>query len=127
MWSSGWCNLSDARVKTCITDSALGLDFINKIQPREFTWNHPEEDNPNNGKRAVGVIAQEVAAVVASEENAENLGAVAGSEDSSYFVSPTQFTWPLINAVKELSAENTALKARLCDLETRLSALESNG
>lgn len=127
MWATGWCTLSDARSKTCITDSALGLSFINKIQPREFTWNHQEEDNPNNGKRAIGVIAQEVAAAVASEESAENLGAVAGNEESSYFVTPTQFTWPLINAVKELSAENTDLKARLCNLETRLSALESNG
>ena len=31
-------NISDERVKDNIVDITLGLDFINRLQPREFTW-----------------------------------------------------------------------------------------
>ena len=40
-------------------DLNLGLDFVNKLQPRKFKWNHRHTDS-DKGKQASGFIAQEV-------------------------------------------------------------------
>ena len=53
----------------------------------------------------VGVIAQEIQEVLPDVVRQTSLGC--------YSVNPDNLTWYLVNAVKELSAENTALKARL--------------
>ena len=53
----------------------------------------------------LGIIAQELEEIVPD--------CVETSDKGVKTVNSTNLTWYLINAVKELSAENTALKARL--------------
>ena len=51
------------------------------------------------------MIAQEIAEVLPDVVETQSTGVKT--------VNPDNLTWYLVNAVKELSAENTALKARL--------------
>jgi len=53
----------------------------------------------------IGVIAQELQEVRSSWVTTRESGTMAVNSD--------EITWHLVNAVKELSAENAALKARL--------------
>ena len=53
----------------------------------------------------IGVIAQEIQEVLPDIVETESTGVKR--------VNPDNLTWYLVNAVKELSAENTALKSRL--------------
>ena len=57
------------------------------------------------GKIYTGVIAQEIEEVIPSCIKVSDKGAKTVDNDP--------ITWALVNAVKELSAENNALKARL--------------
>ena len=58
----------------------------------------------------LGVIAQEIVEVLPDVVKQETTGC--------YSVSPDNLTWYLVNAVKELSAKNDALEARLAALES---------
>ena len=118
--SSTWATTSDIRIKKDVVDNDQGLDVIKQIRVRNFNYRTPEEIAEGAPELAdldlkdmavrrpelqIGVIAQEIEQllpeVVTYDDN--------GVRD----VNPERLTWILINAVKELSAENTALKARL--------------
>ena len=117
--NADWGTYSDIRIKKNITDNKKGLDAINQIRVRNFEYKSKEEilnDNPEltdvidaavkeQEGIQVGVVAQELQAVLpelVEEESTTVLSVV-----------PTELKWYLVNAIKELSAENTALKARL--------------
>ena len=110
---------SDGRDKTDIVDLTLGLDFINKIRPRKFRWDYRDKSRfPVESKEKpemlikAGFIAQEVQEVL-KEENAEYTGIVNDKTPDLLEVGASGMIPMMINAIKELSAENTALKARL--------------
>ena len=83
---------SDERLKESITDITLGLDFINRLQPRDFEWkssyldylyeedeSHTDELNAKKIKRKTaegntrqGFIAQEVKTAVFEETGSNN-------------------------------------------------------
>ena len=135
-WSHVYANnttitTSDQRLKTNITTSALGLDFINSLRPVSYQWIEggknlvvDAEGNPVvesvdehgkpvyktesiPGKRThYGLIAQEVKSAL----DAANVGDFAGwvqddmtNPDSFQSVSYEQFISPLIKSVQELS------------------------
>ena len=135
-WSHVYANnttitTSDQRLKTNITTSALGLDFINSLRPVSYQWIEGSkkivvdaEGNPVvesvdehgkpvyktesiPGKRThYGLIAQEVKSAL----DAANVGDFAGwvqdditNPDSFQSVSYEQFISPLIKSVQELS------------------------
>tara|TARA_Y100001937_G_C6904362_1_gene234752 strand:- start:3 stop:557 length:555 start_codon:yes stop_codon:yes gene_type:complete len=108
--TSSWQTTSDERIKKNIVDNNVGLDKINQIRVRNFEYRTPEEvDSTLPSHLAVdkqgtqiGVIAQEILEVLPDVVRQTSLGC--------YSVNPDNLTWYLINAVKELSAENTALK-----------------
>ena len=100
-----WTFTSDARKKENVADLTLGLDFINKVQPRTFDW---KED----GQHSAGFIAQELDAVV-EEFNADYLGVVSKADPNSYSVAQAALIPVLVNAIKELAAEVAELKAKL--------------
>ena len=94
------------------------LEKINQIQVRNFEYRTVEEITDfDNAEAAVvtkegtqiGVIAQEIEEILPEVVKTETTG-VKG-------VNPDNLTWYLINAVKELSAKNDALKARVETLE----------
>tara|TARA_R110000868_G_scaffold89794_2_gene249738 strand:- start:1536 stop:3089 length:1554 start_codon:yes stop_codon:yes gene_type:complete len=107
-------SLSDERDKTDITDLDAGLDFINCLRPVDFTWNM--RDGGKVGIPDVGFIAQElqqaqitnnkVIPQLVMDENPDKLEAGYGA------LLPV-----MVKAMKELSAKNDALEARLAVLE----------
>ena len=117
--SSTWSTTSDIRIKKNVVDNTTGLDTINQIRVRNFEYKTPDEidytefvegTNPQSipvDKTGVqlGVVAQEIEEILPDIVKTESTGVKT--------VDPDNITWYLVNAVKELSAENTALKARL--------------
>ena len=122
---------SDARDKTDIEDFTHGLSWIKELRPVTYRWdkrcwygtNGDTKGTPDGSrKRArihIGFLAQEAIEVekkfgygdkkdnmlVVNQDESEN--------DPSYGMKYERLVPILVNAVKELSAENTALKARL--------------
>ena len=117
--SSTWSTTSDIRIKKNVIDNNTGLDKINQIQVHNFEYKTEEEiiegspELTDVVKSAVveregtqlGVIAQEIEKVLPDVVQEQSTGIKT--------VNPDNLTWYLVNAVKELSAENTALKSRL--------------
>ena len=116
--TSTWATTSDRRIKKNIVDNNTGLDAINAIQVRNFEYRKPEEVDPELPSHAaidkegvqLGVIAQEIQEVLPDVVKQETTGC--------YRVDPDNITWYLVNAVKELSAKNDALVARITALES---------
>jgi hypothetical protein len=132
-WSSvyavtGTIQTSDRRLKTDITDSALGLDFINLLRPVSFRWivgGRDSEvtvsidtatgqyvDNVNETTRPgarthYGLISQEVR-VALDESGVSDFGGWVLEDptdpNSGQSLRYDQFISPLIKAVQELSA-----------------------
>ena len=107
-----WTIASDERVKENIKPFTKGLDAINSINPVIYDY------NGNAGfdkiKNNVGVIAQEIKDIV--PEGISTFEAKLNKNDSEktelYNFNSHALTYILINAVKELSAEVAALKAK---------------
>lgn len=116
-------SLSDERDKKDITDLAYGLDFIESLQPKQFTWDNRLEktidfdedgneveveiENANKGKKDFGFIAQDVQPLdndvlrLVYDENPDKL-------EMSY----GKLVPILVKAVKELSDKVKALEAK---------------
>jgi hypothetical protein len=144
-WSHVYANnttitTSDARLKTNVVDSPLGLTFIDSLRPVAYQWIEGSkkivlDDNEKPiiigedaqkkpiyetvsvpGKRIhYGLIAQEVKSAL----DAANVGDFAGwvqddisNPDSYQSISYEQFISPLIKAVQELSAKVSALEGK---------------
>ena len=112
--NSTWNTTSDIRIKKNVSDNNTGLDIINQIRVRNFEYRTLEEivdfENPQAAvvKKEglqLGVIAQEIEEYLPEVVKTQSTGVKTVNSDN--------LTWYLINAVKELSAENTALKSRL--------------
>ncbi len=110
---------SDARLKTNISNSPLGLDFVNQLQTVEYTWK-----TDKTGSKNIGVIAQEVKQVL--DDNypefseyfvkADGAGLLPGGENA-YGVNYNKFIPVLLNAVKELSSQVSELKSEIATLK----------
>lgn len=137
---NGSIQTSDRNLKTEITNSALGLDFVKALRPVSYKWisggkhfEYDEEDvrkeNPTitdvAGKRNhYGLIAQEVKEALGDTDFGGWVSEDVTDENATQSLRYDQFIAPLIKAVQELSAkvdtletENTAIKARLDALE----------
>ena len=122
---------SDARDKTDIEDFKYGLSWITELRPVTYRWDKRSwygddkdvKGTPDGSKKRarihIGFLAQEAIEVekkhgygdkknnmlIANQDEDEN--------DPSYGMKYERLVPVLVNAVKELSAENTALKERL--------------
>ena len=127
--SNVWFGTSDSRIKKNITDSDLGLDFINKLRPIKYNFVNPADwpepllenrfkgDNPDsrpkdNTSICDGLIAQEV------EEALKQLGKTWSGHNVTEHngrqgLAYGSLTVPLIKAVQELTYKLTAMEARL--------------
>ena len=106
---------SDVRNKSEITESALGLDFINNLNPVSYKVLGDEENRTH-----YGLIAQEVKQAVDSSGVSDFAGWVGEDEsepNARQSLAYGEFTAPLIKAVQELSLEVEALKNRIVELE----------
>ncbi|MDP3704228.1 MAG: tail fiber domain-containing protein [Candidatus Omnitrophota bacterium] len=104
---------SDARLKTNIVPLTGALSKLEQIRGVEFDWNATYAAlGRASGHREIGVIAQDVEAVF------PELITTWGPEGYRA-VDYGRLTGVLIEAIKELKAENKALQARIEALETR--------
>ena len=100
--ATAYFHLSDERLKDNI-ETISGLDLISQLRGVTYDWKE-------TGLPAAGVIAQEVEKVIPS--------AVSTNEETGLkSVEYDQLIAPLIEAVKELKAENQSLRARVDALE----------
>jgi hypothetical protein len=129
---------SDVRLKTDVSDSPLGLDFINALRPVNYKWivGRQEVAVDSEGKSIIigetaegkpifqmdeipgsrlhyGFIAQEVKQVLDSTNAPDFAGWVQddlSDPDSTQSLSYEQFIAPLTKAVQELNARVVALE-----------------
>ncbi|WP_052715949.1 DUF2793 domain-containing protein [Devosia chinhatensis] len=101
IWSAtGTIQTSDARLKTAVAPTDLGLDFILALRPVRFAWIGGDDQTH------YGLIAQEVAACLAGRSFGGHV-----VEDDRHALRYDQFIAPLIRAVQELSARIAAVEA----------------
>lgn len=99
--------LSDARDKTNIADTPYGVDFINTLQPRQFTW-ATREGSPKDGKVEQGFIAQELLEAAGVDKDKLNL--VYESNPDRLEATTGNLIPILVKAIQELSARVTELE-----------------
>lgn len=112
-WSAVWSatgviQTSDARTKTSIAPTDLGLDFIRALKPVRFHW--IEDD----GRTHYGLIAQQVAEAVTlcgARDFGGHMLTDPADTTSSQALRYDQFTAPLVAAIQELADRVEALEA----------------
>ena len=100
---------SDENKKKNIQTLSNPLETIQNLRGVSFRWQE-------NDEKSIGFIAQEVEKVLPSLVSGEN-----GEKSVAY----GNITAVLVEAVKELSAQNKALQKKNQELDQRVSALES--
>ena len=113
--TSTWTVASDRRLKENIKPYKGGLSDVLEIAPVWFTYNGKAGMPKDTG---VGIIAQDlqrIAPYMVSEWTYED--SKVGNKENYLGVDNGAMTYMLINAVKELKAENDLLKKRLDKLE----------
>ena len=124
---NAWSQGSDERLKQDIKDSTLGLDFINDLRPVTYRWKpsnelpetfpmYDEENQRNTDIVMTGLIAQEVKTAIETS-GVERFGGWGEDNDGIQQIKKELFVFPLINAVKELTAKLEAAEARIKVLE----------
>mgnify|MGYP003112840103 FL=1 len=118
--TNGSIATSDRNEKNTIVASDLGLDFVNKLTPVSFKFN-------GKTRTHYGLIAQDIETVLADigKSTTNFAGFIKDTVDDDgnpfdlarYGLRYQEFISPMIKAIQELSAENSALKARVAALE----------
>ena len=116
IWSAtGTIQTSDARQKTDIAPTDLGLDFVLALQPVKFRYavgGHAGEQ-PLPGRRThYGLLAQQVLAALGDRDFAGHILSDPADPDSEQGLRYDQFIAPLIAAVQTLAARVAALEAK---------------
>jgi hypothetical protein len=102
-------DISDARLKDLGAPFTAGLDTIAKIEPLHYRFKLGNALGAPSDAVHVGVSAQALQAALPE--------AVVQRSDGYLGVSQEPVLWALVNAVKELQAENEALRDRVESLE----------
>ena len=127
-----WTRTSDVRLKKDIqTNTDLGLDFINDLRTVTYKWKAPcdipssfpgynaKKTEADHTEKMYGFIAQEVKQALDDHGITDFNGWHQQDNDNAIQgISYEMFVMPLVKAVQELSAKNTALEARLAALES---------
>ena len=106
-------SLLDRRDKTDIVDLPTGLNFLNTLRPVKFKW-ATRDGNIKDGKIRAGFIAQELQE---AQSGSEYLDLVMDSNPDRLEAKQEHLIPVLVQAIKELSAKNEALEARIKTLE----------
>ena len=103
--NTGWSANSDARLKKDITPitSQEGLQVISNLKPVRYNW---KEESFNNGKKKLGMIAQEVEEIV--PEIVDNR-----KDDHYLSVNYTSLIPMLVAAIQELQRKVNVLESKL--------------
>ena len=101
-------SLSDRRDKTDIKPLALGLDFVNSLNPVTFEWNM--RDGAKVGVKDFGFIAQDLVAVEDSLNMADTLQLTLRENPEKLEATQGRLIPILVKAIQDLSAEVELLK-----------------
>ena len=110
--STSWAAASDSRLKNIIAPISNALSKVDLLNPVMYSWKNDETNEPHPG-----LIAQDVLEV--------HPEVVSTDKDGMYGVRYTELVPLAFAAIKEISAENTALKTQLAAMDARLALLES--
>ena len=104
-----WSVFSDVRLKNLNGCYERGLSEISRLNPVRYSYRENNELQLTADNECVGLVAQEVQSVIpeAVEENS----------DGYLMVNNDPIIWAMVNALKQLKAENDQLKGRLDALE----------
>jgi hypothetical protein len=116
-----WAGFSDARLKEDIHPYTRGLAELRALRPVRYKYK--KEYWAASDRHFTGLIAQEVQDVVPEMVHPYQFQAIGDKLMDVLAVDPNDLTYMLINAVKELDAENQQLKARLAAVEAEKQAL----
>ncbi|MCD4734567.1 MAG: tail fiber domain-containing protein [Bacteroidales bacterium] len=108
-----WLNSSDERLKDIQDPFDKGLDELALLNPVHFNYKENNARQHSSEKNYVGFIAQEVQELIPE--------AVKTGEDGYLNMDMHVLQVAMINALKELKAENDNLEKRLVALEKKLS------
>lgn len=125
----GWSTFSDKRLKTNIEECKLGLEFITKLQPVNYTYKAKGQENLVYS----GLIAQDVEQLL-NDLNTDFSGLVRPKNKNDFYsIRYAEFVVPLINSVQEqekkisdLENLNLELIKRIEDLEKKMTTILSN-
>tara|TARA_B100001121_G_scaffold159516_1_gene139304 strand:+ start:58 stop:1617 length:1560 start_codon:yes stop_codon:yes gene_type:complete len=118
LYASNATNTSDKNLKNTITDSDLGLSFINKLRPVSYKWNQKEGENLDT-KTHYGLISQDVEeTVIEIGKTLDDFGAIDKPDEGAMGLSYNEFISPLIKSIQELSSEVETLKAEVAALKS---------
>jgi hypothetical protein len=113
----GWTTASDIRDKCVYGDVPYGKAFLQGVNPIKYGFKDRETGELKDDKKRYGFSAQEIASledepIIVDNPDGEKLGV------THDYLLPI-----LVNAIKELDAENKELKERLLALEERVNNL----
>lgn len=110
-----WTIVSDERLKKSINRLSGALGKLSELRGVSFEWKKPEEHGDLTGTQ-MGLVAQEVEKVFPEWVDTDLNGRKT--------LTTRGFEALVVEAFKELKAENEALKTKYKELEARLKALE---
>jgi len=102
------------RQKKEIKNEILGLDFINTVRPVQFEWD-TRDGNVKDGSTRIGFLAQEL--LTATDGNNAVLDLVLDDNPDKLEAKQGNLLPIMVQAIKDLSAKNDALEARIVALE----------
>ena len=109
-------SLSDRRDKKDIKELPIGLNFINKLNPVEFTWNM--RDGAKVGQKEAGFIAQELDEAQQDAGVEDLMKLVLKTNPDKLEAAPGKLIPVLVKAIQELSSEIQTLKGN-CKCQTK--------
>ena len=110
--ANSWASLSDRRLKRDLTEIPDALAKLRKIAGYYYYWEHGADES-----RQVGVVAQEIETIMPE--------LVRTGADGIKTVDYPKLNALLIEALKELDAENQRLKTQNQDQQAQLSAIKA--
>jgi len=108
-----WTVTSDLRDKMNIENVPYGLNFVNQLNPIKYNFKKSREDATSHGRKRFGFKAQEILAL-----EGENPVLVDNEDTDNLKLTGAYLLPVLVNAIKELKAQNDSLKSRIETLES---------
>jgi hypothetical protein len=117
--ATAFSQTSDRRIKKDIVPNTKGLAAIVQIEPKNFYYKSDEELQEELPGAAEGLPLDKLTtSAIAQELELIFPEAVEGrTKNNILSVNTDPIFWSMVNAIKELSAQNTALAARIETLE----------
>lgn len=112
-----WINSSDERLKDITGEYQRGLDAITSLRPVTFFYKHGNPRGLPTHEENIGFIAQQVEEVFPE--------AVSEGKDGYLDFNMHPVNVAVVNAIKELKAENNALKAENMELREDIAQIKA--